>query len=196
MIPKELKDKIDFTSLELGEMVTDAFLWDEAIEAFANRTYNGAQIKAIMSAASPSLHDEIEEQGTDLNLSIPLAGALTDSARKTCLLIDGYLEQEMEDCIPEVLYNGKKCFEDIVFNFPLLLGDNIPPAIEIALESYQKKITELELLYNELNAALETPHTPDPKKLYYNGREHLQPLPADFATLTETPPEPEQNPEP
>ena len=199
MIPEDLKQQISDIAYEMKELTTDPLLREGLLQVFKNKIYNDAQIQAIRTAATPTLLmdiDELIESGNPhINLPPTLTRAFIDSVTKTAALASGFMNLDLENHVSEILYEGKKCLEDIVYNFPLLLGKNIPPMIGHALKEYEKIIPKFEQAYNKLNELQEAPHITDSDKEYYSGRDHLRCLPPNFPTLTndstpEPPPEP------
>jgi len=87
------------------------------------------------------------------------------------------------------LHNGRKCLEDITYNYPLLLDGDIPEAIERTLDTYEGIIPKLQEAYDKLNPLQENPHNPDIESKYYAGKDHLEPL-KNFKELGLERPEP------
>ncbi len=162
---------------------------DTLRQAFDNIEFNEPQIAAIKEAFTPSLLSYLPEEITEC-----LTATFIDSPAQTLGMIKSAIAVGAEDIALTNLYDGQLCLRDIVYNYPLLLGDDMPEIIESTIETYETIISDAGNLYDRINAVQRNPAKPNKDRNYYDGRDHLKPLPEDFLSLT--PAAPDAAPEP
>ncbi len=121
--------------------------WRNELEAaFSSVNFSGTQLQAIGQAATPTCLKNISDgQGGAIELSLPynLTHAFTDPVRNSaqCIQIMGDEKIDIEgDFSLGVLVRARYALKDIVHNYPLLLGDAMPPSVREIVVRYENEI--------------------------------------------------------
>jgi len=188
MIPEELKEELREINTIITSIVTDARLFEALQQALEEREYNGAQLQDIHDNATETLFQAVDGG----SLAHSLAKGFTDPMMKATQNIGTGISviDFMHKPASRGLYNGGKLLGDIIYNYPMLLGDDMPEIVKETLDTYKNLIPRLQKAYEKLNTDQENPYNPDLGLPYYNGCDHLNRLDEDFETLELKPPEP------
>lgn len=121
--------------------------WRNDLEAaFSSVNFTGPQLQAIGQAATPSCLSNISDgKGGAIQLSLPysLTHAFTDPVRNSaqCIHIMGDEKVDIEsDFSLGVLVRARYALKDIVHNYPLLLGEAMPPSVRDIVVQYERDI--------------------------------------------------------
>lgn len=121
--------------------------WRNELEAaLSSINFSGPQLQAIGQAATPTCLSGISHiQGEAVKLSLPynLTHAFTDPVRNSaqCIQIMGDEKIDIEgDFSLGVLVRARYALKDIVHNYPLLLGEAMPPSVREIVVRYENEV--------------------------------------------------------
>lgn len=178
-----LNDKFREQAKDIAETLQDLTKrghWTYALsDALISKEFeqNEVQLAAIKAASTPTMFAD------NNTLSSSLTHAFRDPILKNSMLM-GFVKDDIydEEETMNILVQTQGLLEDIVFNYTLLLGEDMPDNVQSILDEYQNAIIpNLDFIIDYLanKAGLDADAFKFDANDIEEGYEHLQRLPAD-----------------
>ncbi|MBK6895436.1 MAG: hypothetical protein IPH06_02435 [Alphaproteobacteria bacterium] len=132
--------------LQLRDLSADGDWRFDLERAFSARQFNAPQLQAIGAAATPTCLSNITDgkgRTVPLSLSYNLTHAFTDPVRNSAqsiqILGDDLIDVKADFSLG-VLVRARYALRDIVQNYPLLLGKEMPPSVGEIITTYRTEV--------------------------------------------------------
>lgn len=184
----DTRSKIHDVAQRLAALMEDG-VWKEDLEVgLAVQEFSGAQIEAMKAAASPTCRNNFnalaEGSGEEVQEKISeiLTHAFRDPVLKAAMYLTLFGEGKIAADDPHkallMVTQARDMMREVVHNYPLLLGEEMPGSVRDILDAYEREILpELE----EAVAAFSAESGVDPSAIPVAvGWEHLHALPPEI----------------
>ncbi len=178
----DFKKAVGNISKNLREITTSDY-WEEDLEiALETIELTPKQIEIIKSLSTDTLFNDKNDSIMALSIEQRLVHAFKDPAVKMGMMFEhASLGAFSDEDTMRLLLETRNALEDIIHNYTMMLGENMPRSVSDILEEYSKN-TLVQLNNQIFELSKETGINADDIELGNNGWEHISKLPENAFT--------------
>lgn len=126
---------------KLADIANGASWREDLRGAFQKQNYTDAQTNAMHAVATQTCFAPLSGYDEGNNIPSQLTHAFSDPLGNSAMMLR--LLSGNDKLTLNILVNVRTAIEDDIHNYPLLLGDDLPPSVRDVLESYEGDLLPL-----------------------------------------------------